>query len=111
MEYKALPTRKLPGKGELVLQAPLNLGQFDTIYLGKRIQIGDLGKYFYKVEGPTEAAAFPVGDTYYVAYRPGKRGTYELKKPLSALFRIIPDQEEEIPSKKDNKNNPEEIID
>ncbi len=111
VEYKALPTRKLPGKGELVLQAPLNLGQFDTIYLGKRIQIGDLGKYFYKVEGPTEAAAFPVGDTYYVAYRPGKRGTYELKKPLSALFRIIPDQEEEIPSKKDNKNNPEEIID
>ena len=111
IEYKAMPTRKLPGKGELVLQAPINLGQFDTIFLGKRIQPGELGKYFYKVDGPTEAAAFEVAGTYYVAYRAGKRGSYELKKPLSALFRIIPDQEEEIPSKKDNKKNPEEIID
>lgn len=110
LEYKALPTRKLPGKGELVLQAPINLGQFDTIYLGKRIQPGDVGKYFYKVEGPTEAAAFPVGGIYYVAYHAGKRGAYQLKKPLSALFRIIPDQEEEVPSRKDNNTNPEETI-
>ena len=51
-----------------------------------------------------------MGDTYYVAYRVGKRGAYELKKPLSMLFRIIPEQEEEIPSKKD-KSNPDEIID
>lgn len=111
IEYKAMPTRKMPGKAELGLQAPINLGQFDTIYLGKRIQEGELGKYFYKVDGPTEAAAFAVGDTYYVAYHVGKRGAYELKKPLSALFRIIPEQEEEIPSKKDRKNNPDEIID
>ena len=48
--------------------------------------------------------------TYYVAYHVGKRGVYELKKPLSALFRIIPEQEEEVPSKKGNKN-PEENID
>lgn len=110
VEYKAMPTRKMPGKNELGLQAPINLGQFDTIYLGKRIQDDELGKYFYKVNGPTEAAAFSVGDTYYVAYRVGKRGAYELKKPLSTLFRIIPEQEEEIPSKKD-KSNPDEIID
>lgn len=111
LEYKALPTRKLPSKTELVLQAPINLGQFDTIYIGKRIQEGELGKYFYKVDGPTEAAAFPVNGTYYVAYHVGKRGAYELKKPLSALFRIIPEQEEEIPSRKDKNNNPDEIID
>ena len=111
IEYKAMPTRKLPGKGELVIQAPINLGQFDTIYIGKRIQENELGKYFYKVDGPTEAAAFEVAGTYYVAYHVGKRGAYELKKPLSSLFRIIPEQEEEIPSKKDKKNNPEEVID
>ena len=111
MEYKALPTRKLPGKGELVLQAPINLGQFDTIYLGKHIKEDELGKYFYKVDGPTEAAAFPIHGTYYVAYRVGKRGGMELKKPLSTLFRIIPEQEEEIPSKNDKPKNPEEIID
>lgn len=109
IEYKAMPTRKMPGKAELGLQAPINLGQFDTIYLGKRIQDGDLGKYFYKVDGPTEAAAFEVDGTYYVAYRVGKRGAYELKKPLASLFRIIPEQEEEIPSKRDK--NPEEILD
>ncbi len=110
IEYKAMPTRKMPGKAELGLQAPINLGQFDTIYLGKRIQESELGKYFYKVDGPTEASAFDVGGTYYVAYHVGKRGVYELKKPLSALFRIIPEQEEEVPSKKGNKN-PEENID
>ena len=38
-------------------------------------------------------------------------GSLLLHVLLSALFRIIPDQEEEIPSKKDNKKNPEEIID
>lgn len=111
IEYKAMPTRKMPGKSELGLQAPINLGQFDTIYIGKRIQEGDLGKYFYKVDGPTEAAAFEVAGTYYVAYHVGKRGAYELKKPLAALFRIVPEQEEEIPSKKDKKNNPDEILD
>ena len=111
VEYKAMPTRKMPGKAELGLQAPINLGQFDTIYIGKRIQDDELGKYFYKVDGPTEAAAFEVNGTYYVAYHTGKRGAYELKKPLAALFRIIPEQEEEIPSKKDKKNNPEENID
>ena len=108
VEYKAMPTRKMPGRSELGLQAPINLGQFDTIYLGKRIQENELGKYFYKVDGPTEAAAFEVDGTYYVAYHTGKRGAYELKKPLAALFRMIPEQEEEAASKK--RSNPQENI-
>ena len=113
MEYKQLPTRKSPGRGELMLQAPINVTQFDTIYVGKRIQEKELGKYFYSVDGPTEAAAFKVADRYWVAYSVGKGGQYELKKPLKALFRIIPDQEEEeLPAEKnDSKINPEEIID
>lgn len=110
MEYKALPTRKLPSKTELVLQAPINIGQFDTIYLGKRLQEKEVGKYFYKVDGPTEAAAFPIGGQYYVAYRMGKGGELEMKKPLRALFRITPDQEEDVPDTKKQVDNPEEII-
>ena len=86
--------------------------QFDTIYIGKRIQENELKKYFYSVDGPTEAAAFKVGDGYWVAYRAGKKGGYELKKPLKALFRFIPEQEEESPADKAKDTpNPEEIID
>lgn len=112
-EYRQLPTRKLPGRAELMLQAPINATQFDTIYVGKRIQEGELGRYFYSVDGPTEAAAFKVGDRYWVAYRVGKGGQYELKKHLMELFRVVPEQEEEeLPeSSSDKKINPEEIID
>ena len=112
-EYRQLPTRKLPGRAELMLQAPINATQFDTIYVGKRIQEGELGRYFYSVDGPTEAAAFKVGDRYWVAYRVGKGGQYELKKHLMELFRVVPKQEEEeLPeTSSDKKINPEEIID
>lgn len=97
IEYKALPTRRMPGKGELVLQAPVNISQFDTIYLGKRIKDGELKSYFFEVDSPTEAASFAVGKRFYVAYRVGKHGEYELKKLLRNLFRVVPDQEEESP--------------
>lgn len=112
-EYRQLPTRKLPGRAELMLQAPINATQFDTIYVGKRIQEGELGRYFYSVDGPTEAAAFKVGDRYWVAYRVGKGGQYELKKHLMELFRVVPEQEEEElqETSNDKKINPEEIID
>lgn len=112
LEYKQLPTRKAPGRAELMLQAPINVSQFDTVYLGKRVQESELKKYFYPVDGSAEAASFRVGDRWYVAYRPGKNGTYELKKPLRDLFRIVPDQEEEQPDAgRDKKTpNPEEII-
>jgi len=110
MEYKALPTRKMPSKTQLVLQAPINIGQFDTIYLGKRLTDKELKKYFYRVDGPTEAAAFRVLGNYWVAYRVDNQGNYQMKKPLRALFRITPDQEEDIPTEKSQPDNPEEII-
>lgn len=113
IEYKALPTRKMPGKGALMLQAPLNVSQLDTIFLGKRIQEDELKKYFYPVDSPTEASAFTVGRRHYVPYRVDRQGDYELKKPLRALFRIAPEQEEDLgsPADKRNPDNPEEIID
>ena len=110
MEYKALPTRKLPGKGQLTLQAPINITQFDTIYLGKRLQDKEVGKYFYEVDSPTEAASFAVGNRFYVASKPGKNGEPQMKKPLKQLFRIIPDQEDEVPAGKTQVKNPDEII-
>lgn len=110
-EYKALPTRKVPGKGQLTLQAPVNITQLDTIYLGKRIQEKELSKYFYEVDTPTEAASFAVGNRFYVASRPGKDGEPMMKKPLRQLFRIVVEQEDEPEGGKRKKINPEEIID
>ena len=113
IEYKALPTRKMPGKGELMLQAPINVAQFDTIYLGKRISESELKDYFFEVDSPTQAASFAVGRRFFVAYRVDKRGGYELRKALRDLFRIVPDQEEDTqPREEKRKNvNPDEIID
>lgn len=111
MEYKALPTRKLPGKGDLVLQAPISVDQFDTIYLGKRITEKELKQYFFEVDSPTEAAAFAVGKRFFVAYHVDKHGKYELKKPLRELFRIVPDQEEDMEDPSERKEiKGEEIV-
>lgn len=109
MEYKQLPTRKVPGKGQLALQAPVNITQLDTIYVGKRLQEKELKKYFYEVDSPTEAASFAVGNKFYVASRPGRNGEPEMKKPLRQLFRIVPDQEEELAPEKSKTPKGEEI--
>ena len=97
VEYKSLPTRKTPGKGLLMLQAPISVDQFDTIYLGKRINENELKNYFFEVDSPTEAASFSVGKRFFVPYRVDRRGEYELKKAFKALFRIVPEQEEDLP--------------
>lgn len=110
MEYKQLPTRKVPGKGLLAIQAPVNISQLDTIYLGKRLQDKEVSKYFYEVDSPTEAASFAIGNKFYVASRPGKDGRPELKKPLRQLFRIFPEQEEELTPEKTKTPKGEEII-
>ena len=110
IEYKQLPTRKMPGKAFLGLQAPINVTQLDTVYLGKRIDEKELSRYFYEVDSPTQTSAFAVGNRFYVPFTVGKRGDYQLKKPLRELFRIIPEQEEEIPSASGKAPNPEEII-
>lgn len=109
-EYKQLPTRKAPGKGVLMLQAPVSVLQFDTIYVGKRLQEKEVKKYFYEVESPTEAASFAIGNRFYVASRPGKDGEPVMKKPLRQLFRIVPDQEEDIKPEKTKTPKGEEII-
>ncbi len=112
VEYKALPTRKMPGKGPLTLQAPISVDQFDTIYLGKRIKENELKQYFFEVDSPTEASSFVVGKRFYVPYRVDKYGDYELRKGLKALFRISPDQEEDTSEleKKSKIPSAEEII-
>jgi hypothetical protein len=114
IEYKAMPTRKMPGKGELMLQAPISVDQMDTIYVGKRIKEDELKDYFYEVDSPTEAASFEAAGRYFVAYRVDKHGHYELKKALKKLFRITEEESltpDPSPSGEGGRNqDPEEII-
>ena len=74
----------------------MKLMHISDLHLGKRISEKELKDYFYEVDSSTEAAAFAVGRRFYVAYNVGKRGQYELKKALRALFRIVPEQEEDL---------------
>ncbi|MBR1798401.1 MAG: hypothetical protein IJ761_00680 [Bacteroidales bacterium] len=112
MEYKALATKKVVDGGTTYLQATINAGQFDTIYIGKRIQEDELKSYFYEVGSNIEAASFLYGKKYYVPYRMGKDGSYELKKKFKEMFRIVDTSNVERTSKtKKQKTDPEEIID
>lgn len=94
-EYKGLPTKKLPSKVSLSVQARIDPTQIDTIFLGKRIKVEEADDYFYKVKTDAEEGTITIGDKYYKPYRIDKEGNYELKKPLRALFRMENDAEEE----------------
>ena len=85
VEYRAVPTRKTPGKGSMSMQGQLNIGQLDTIYIGKRIEDKEIDKYFHRVATDTEASAFEAGGRYYVASRPGRDGQPEIEAPQAAF--------------------------
>ncbi len=96
MEYKALTTKKIPSKVSLNVQAAINVMQLDTIFLGKRIQPNELSDYFYECKTDMEDGSFLAEGKHWKAYRLGKHGEYEIKKPLRALMRIVEDEVEEI---------------
>ena len=97
VEYRSLPTKKVVNKkaGTIHIKAAINLTQFDTIFLGKRISESELDDYFYEVESDRDVGAFTVGKYHYVAYRVNRYGEYEMRKALRRLFRIVEEDEEE----------------
>ena len=112
-EYKSLSTKRIKGpKGStaITIQAAINAAQFDTIYLGKRIQPEEVKDYLYEVRTNLEEGTVTINDRYYKAYRLDNHGEYEIKKPLRALMRIVEEQEEFEEEKKEEIENPEEII-
>lgn len=92
-EYKSLPTKKIKNGPVLMIQAAINPMQFDTIYLGKRIQAEEVRSYLYPADSPTEQGAITIlgrgGESYYKPFKVGRDGTYEFKKPFRAMLRII----------------------
>lgn len=97
VEYRSLPTKKVVNKkaGTIHIKAAINLTQFDTIFLGKRISESELDDYFYEVESDRDVGAFTVGKYHYVAYRVDRYGEYQMRKALRKLFRIVEEDEEE----------------
>lgn len=96
-EYKALSTKKIKGpKGtdQITMQAAINAAQFDTLYLGKRIQPEEVKDYLYEVKTDKEEGTITIDGHYYKAYRVGNHGEYEMKKALKQLMRIVEEQEE-----------------
>ena len=113
MEYKSIPTRKLPSKVSLSIQAKINPTQIDTVFLGKRIAEEEIEDYFYRVKTDAESGTITIGDKHYKAFKIDKSGNYELKKRMKALFRMETDAEtEEIEeeTKIDKKYADDEII-
>lgn len=100
VEYRSLATKKVTTKGsnDIHIKASIDLLQMDTIFLGKRIKESELKDYFYEVDSDRDVGAFTVGKRHYMAYRMDRKGEYEMKKALRALFRIVPDEEESYPS-------------
>ncbi|MCQ2297944.1 MAG: hypothetical protein MJZ51_04915 [Bacteroidales bacterium] len=105
-EFKSLSTKKIKGpKGSdmITMQAAISPAQFDTIYLGKRIQPEEIKDYLYEVKTNMEEGTITLDGKYYKAYKIGNHGEYEIKKPLRALMRIVEEQEE-FDEPKDAKN-------
>lgn len=96
--YKAIPTKKVASKikSSITIQAGINPTQFDTIYLGKRIKPEELKTYFYEVPTDQEEGTFTYDGRHYKAFSVDKHGEYEMKKAMKALFRIVPEEEEEL---------------
>ena len=65
VEYRSLPTKKMPSKVSLSVQANINSTQIDTIFLGKRIKLEEVEDYFYIVKLKSSKTPFLVYHTFF----------------------------------------------
>lgn len=103
-EFKTVQTKKIKGGPVLMIQGALNVTQFDTVYLAKRINEDEISKYLYTADSPTEQGAVTITlkgeEKYFKAFKVNSRGEYEFKKPFRAMLRIIQNEDESL----DNNN-------
>lgn len=86
--YKSISTKKIKDKEtkEQTLQCFITPFQFDTIFLGKKIEEKDMGSYFYPAkEG--EPGSFEAMGGWIKPFKLGKRGEYVIKEPMQAILR------------------------
>ena len=86
--YKAISTKKIKDKDtkEQTLQCFITPFQFDTIFLGKKIEEKEISNYFYPAkEG--EPGAFEAMGGWIKPFKLDKRGEYVIKEPMQAILR------------------------
>ena len=99
-EYKSVPTKKIKGGPVLLLQGAINPSQFDTIFLAKRIEVDEIGKYLFNADSPTEQGAVTIivkgEEKYFKPFRVNGKGQYDFKKNFRALLRIVEVEEDDL---------------
>lgn len=86
--YKAISTKKIKDKEtkEQTLECFITPFQFDTIFLGKKIEEKQMSDYFYPArEG--EPGSFQAMGGWLKPFKLDKRGEYVIKEAMQALLR------------------------
>ncbi|MBR1769564.1 MAG: hypothetical protein IJ748_03810 [Bacteroidales bacterium] len=86
--YKAIATRKIKDKDtkSQTLECSITPFQFDTIFLGKKIEEKEMSNYFYPAkEG--EPGSFEAMGGWLKPFKLDKRGEYVIKDPMKAILR------------------------
>ena len=86
--YKAISTKKIKDKDtkQQTLECFITPFQFDTIFLGKKIEEKEMSNYFYPAkEG--EPGAFEAMGGWLKPFKLDKRGEYIIKEPMQAILR------------------------
>lgn len=86
--YKAISTKKIKDKDtkQQTLECFITPFQFDTIFLGKKIEEKEMSNYFYPAkEG--EPGAFEAMGGWLKPFKLDKRGEYVIKEAMQAILR------------------------
>ncbi|MCF0210963.1 MAG: hypothetical protein HUK18_06625 [Bacteroidales bacterium] len=86
--YKAISTKKIKDKDtkDVTLECFVTPFQFDTIFLGKKIEEKDMSNYFYPAkEG--EPGAFEAMGGWLKPFKLNKQGDYIIKEEMQAILR------------------------
>ncbi|MBQ0113570.1 MAG: hypothetical protein KBT03_10605 [Bacteroidales bacterium] len=86
--YKSISTKKIKDKDtkDVTLECYITPFQFDTIYLGKKVEEKEMGDYFYPArEG--EPGAFEAMGGWLKPFKLNKQGDYIIKESMQSILR------------------------
>ncbi|MBR1626578.1 MAG: hypothetical protein IJ681_05470 [Bacteroidales bacterium] len=86
--YKAISTKKIKDKerDEMWIQCLITPFQFDTVFVGKKIEEKDMSDYFYAGRSE-EPGSFECMDGWLKCYKLDKQGKYILKDKMQGILR------------------------
>ncbi len=86
--YKAISTKKIKDKeaDEMWIQCLITPFQFDTIFVGKKIEEKDMSDYFYAAKSE-EPGSFECMGGWLKCYKLDKQGKYILKDKMQGVLR------------------------